>query len=265
MKIKSILEITTIGIVLTFTAQADLFDNFDSYTTKAQFDAVWTPSTGTGLDLYTAQSVSSPNSVKNPGTTAQASRRLMAGVAAPLMDFSYDFYDFDANNSARDYIQIQSRAGTDYTGTLQQLLAIGKYSNITGSKYFGRVAFETGGVYGDGATAPAATWFQLGGAGDRSVGLHTAQILGLDDPANPGMVRFEFYIDGILGGSVANINDSSISFNWLVLGSGLTTVPNGIAMDNVSIVTVPEPSFLALCLLGGFGLAAGVISRRRKV
>ena len=35
MKIKSILAITTIGVVLTFTAQADLFDNLDSYTTKS--------------------------------------------------------------------------------------------------------------------------------------------------------------------------------------------------------------------------------------
>ncbi len=110
MKIKSILAITTIGVVLTFTAQADLFDNFDSYTTKAEFDAVWTPSTGTGLDIYTAQSVSSPNSVRNPGTTAQASRQLMVGVPATLLDFSYDFYDFDGGNNARDYAQIQSRS-----------------------------------------------------------------------------------------------------------------------------------------------------------
>jgi hypothetical protein len=36
--------------------------------------------------------------------------------------------------------------------------------------------------------------------------------------------------------------------------------------NSLSVATlVPEPSSLALCLLGGFGLAAGVISRRRKV
>ena len=67
MKTKTILAMATIGAALTFSARADIIDNFDSYATEAAFDAAWTLSSGTGLDLYTAQFVSSPNCSKEPG------------------------------------------------------------------------------------------------------------------------------------------------------------------------------------------------------
>ncbi len=144
MRTKTILAIATIGAALTFSARADIIDNFDSYANEAAFDAAWVPSTGVGIDLYTGQSVSAPNSVKNPGTLAQASRRYdSTGVSALLLDFSYDFYDFDASNGARDFIQVQSRVGTTFAGALNQLVTIGKYNTITGTKHYGRVAFAT--------------------------------------------------------------------------------------------------------------------------
>jgi hypothetical protein len=48
--------------------------------------------------------------------------------------------------------------------------------------------------------------------------------------------------------------------------SGVASAGGGFAVDNIllEITTVPEPSVLALSLLGGFGLTAGVILRRRK-
>ncbi len=116
-------------------------------------------------------------------------------------------------------------AGTDYSGSLQQLLAIGSTAILQAASISRGSHLRREGWTGDGATAPAGTWFQLGGAGDKSIGWHNARILGMADLGNPGMVRYEFYIDGLLGGSVANLNDRSVSFNWLVLGSGLTTVP----------------------------------------
>ena len=257
MKNKTLSTLAVIGAALTLTAQADLYDNFDSYANDAAFDAAWTVSVGTGLDLNTAEFVSGPNSVKNPGTTAQQSRIAMTPVAANLLDFSFSFYDYQTGNS-RDYGMVYSRAGGGaWTDSLNNLLAIGKNNNITTTKYYARVSTATGAVYADGAASVTATWFALGGAADRSVGWHTAQITGEDDPNNAGKVLYNFYIDGILGGSVGNV--ANLNYNWTVLGSGLSTAPNGLAFDNVSVSTVPEPSSLGFVALG-----LGVLAMVRK-
>jgi hypothetical protein len=258
---KTLIALLAIGSTLAMNTRADLIDNFDSYTSQAQFEAVWTDSTGTGLTLNTAEFDSSPNSVKNPGTAAQASRQFFSPINASSISISYDFYDYDAGNGARDFLQVQARSGTEFTGGLANLLAIGKYNTISGTKYYGRVSTATGAVYGDGAGTPVSTWFQLSASSpDKSVGWHSATILGMDSTAFSGKVRYEFYIDGILGASVDNLN--AVDYNWAVLGSGLSTAPSGIAFDNVAIIqVVPEPSAAALALLGGFGL---LVARMRR-
>jgi len=256
---KTLVALLVVGGTLALNVRADLFENFDSYTSTAQFEAVWVDSTGTGLELNTAVFASGPNSVKNPGTATAASRRSMSLVPANKISISYDFYDFDGLN-ARDYVQIQSRVGTDFTGGLNNLLAIGKYNTITGNKYYARVSTATGAVYGDGIGTVASTWFQLNAATvNKAIGWHNATILGMDSVAYPGKVKYEFYLDGILGGSVDNL--SNMDYNWVVLGSGLTTAPSGLAFDNIDIHVVPEPSSLAFALLGGFGL---FIARMRR-
>ena len=253
---RTLVTLLVVGASLA-TLRAGIIDNFDSYDSKAEFDAVWTPSTGTGLGLNTSVFDSSPNSVMNPGTTAQVSRQFMTPISAPILSVSFDFYDFDAGN-ARDYVAVQSRVGTEYTGALNNLLAIGKYNSIAGAKYYGRVSTATGAVYGDGASAPVSTWFHLDGAANMSIGWHNAKILGLDSTAYVGKVRYEFYIDDVLGGSVDNLD--SVDYNWVLLGSGLSTAPSGLAFDNLAVV--PEPSSLALVLLGGFGLFVRRIRRQ---
>ena len=137
---------------------------------------------------------------------------------------------------------------------LNNLLAIGKYNRLPAPSITGASRQRPARCMATVRGLPTATWFHLGGAADRSVGWHNAQILGMADPINVGKVRYEFYIDGVLGASVANLNP--LTYNWLVLGSALSTAPSAIAMDNVNFVMVPEPSTFALGLLGGLGLAA---------
>ncbi len=137
--------------------------------------------------------------------------------------------------------------GGNPSGTLQQILAVGHYGSVTTTKYDGRVAFG------------GPNWFALDdpAAPDRSVGWHEARILG----SLAGLTaQYQFYIDGILSKTVSStVTDP---FNWVVMGSGLTSI-YGMWYDDV-LVTVPEPSTFALSLLGGLGLAAGIARRGNR-
>ena len=59
-----------VATALASSAGAILIDEFDSYADNAALTAAWTVNAGSGLVLNTAQSVSTPNSVVNPGTDA---------------------------------------------------------------------------------------------------------------------------------------------------------------------------------------------------
>ena len=247
----------TVGVVmsLAFTAPGDLIDNFDGYADNAALTAAWTVNAGSGLVLNTSESVSAPNSVVNPGTAAESLRRNMSSIPASGLNYSFEFYDYDGGY-ARDYGMLYSRSGDEWTGSLNNILAIGKFNNVLTNHYFGRVAFATGATYGDGAVV-SGTWFALTGGPSRSVGWHTARVLGEPDPVNVGKVIYKFYIDGALGGSVSNLAD--IDYNWVVLGSGLSTAPSGIAFDDLRVV--PEPLTL---LVGIVGMASVTLIRRLR-
>lgn len=256
MKIGNSLVTAGVMMALAFAASADLIDDFDSYADNAALTTAWTVNAGAGLVLNTSESVSAPNSVVNPGTDAASIRRNMPSIPASDLNFSFQFYDYDGG-FARDYGMLYSRNGDEWTGGLNNLLAIGKFNNVLTNHYFARVAYATGATYGDGAVVNG-TWFALTGGPTRSVGWHTAQVLGEPDPVNVGKVIYKFYIDGVLGGSAGNLAD--IDYNWTVLGSGLSTAPSGIAFDDVRVV--PEPPTL---LFGVFGLAGAALLRRFRV
>ena len=255
MKVESTLVAVGVATSLSFTALANLVDDFDSYADNAALTTAWTVNAGSGLVLNTSESVSAPNSVVNPGTDAASIRRNMSGIPAGELDFSFAFHDYDGGY-ARDYGMVYSRVGDEWTGGLNNLLAIGKYNNILTNHYFARVSSTSGAVYGDGAV-PSGTWFALTGGPNRSVGWHTAQITGAPDPNNVGRVVYKFYIDDTLAGSVANL--AELDYNWVVLGSGVSTAPSGIAFDDLSVV--PEASTF---LLGTLGLAGAVLVRRLR-
>ncbi len=105
MKTKTLLAITTIGTLLTFSARADFFDNFDSYANQAAFNSVWTAqSGGTVLSLETATVSSAPNAISQSTTVAAQVTHLMN--AAPLTGLDWTFNYYLSGNSTRDFAQL---------------------------------------------------------------------------------------------------------------------------------------------------------------
>ena len=253
MKTKLFVAVTAVFVVSASSAFAQGYwgnqwvENFDSYADQAALNAVWTPGT-VGMTLTTTnQSTSGANSIYQ-GTGAQQSR-LYLGLEIPAaeLDFSFSFYDGGAA-LGRTFGMMYARTGAgDWAGGLEQIVAIGKNNGIATTSYSARVPFGGG-----------PNWFNLDGAPARSVGWHTARIVG---DFGGGGAQYSFYIDNILGGTATTT--TTPTFDWIVLGSGLSS-STVMWYDNV-VVMVPEPSSVTLCLLGGLGLAAGAISRRRKV
>ena len=265
MKNKTLSTFAAIGAALTLTAQADLFDNFDSYADQTALLAAWnaTAATGTGLQLSqsTPTPVSSPNDVE---VTTTASYRIVRSLGTPApstqLDWSFSFYD---NNGSRDFAQLYGYSGGWGVG-LQTVLAIGVYNTGTAGKYMGRYSAISGAVYGDGAVSDGGTGgsFSLTSAGNRSVAWHTMEVLGMKDPNDSNKLRLEFYIDSVLGGSIGNINPYNLTYG--AIGGAVSTTVAGSAYDDfsVTIVPVPEPSSIALGLVGGLAFLAMRLRRR---
>lgn len=270
MKNKLLLAITAVGAVLTITARADFFDNFDSYADQTALLAAWNATTPTGTGLQLSQStptpVSSPNDV---AVTTTASYRLVRSIGTPIavssVHWTFSFYD---GGGSRDICALYAYTGAWGAG-LQTTIQFGVYNTGVGNSYMGRYSSITGAVYGDGAVATTGDggtggWFSLTSAATRGTGAwHTMDVWGAVDPNNASMVRLRFYVDGTLGGSIANVAGSGASpylLTYATLGGAVSTTGAGSAFDNYSVV--PEPSTLILGLLGGLGMI-GWISRRR--
>ena len=165
------------------------------------------------------------------------------------------------DTATRGYVQALGYTGTGLPnggtvadGTLAQILAIGKYNSVTlpgdvydPTKYQARVLY--------GANAG---WFNLNapGAPSRSAGWHEFTI------AREGNdTTIDFYVDGILGRTIAGATPQT--WDTITMGFGSGTSSGNTWFDGI-VVTVPEPSTLTLSLLGGLGLAVAAISRRRK-
>jgi len=71
--------------------------------------------------------------------------------------------------------------------------------------------------------------------------------------------KVEFYVNDNL--DTTQTKAAGLAFDSIVIGSGLSSAGADVWFDNLTVI-VPEPSSLALSLLGGFGLLA--MFRRRR-
>jgi len=199
--------------------------------------------------------VSAPNSIYQ-GTGAQQSYRFI-GTGIPLQQlyFGFDFYDERGTASvARTYGMVYARQGTSWSGSLNQIIAVGKWNAqpTSATKYHARIAFGS------------LNWFVLDQGPDRSVGWHRAEVIGGVDPDDPTKAKVDIYIDGILGKTVTGLTNHT--FNWVVMGSNLSS-SHGMYFDNVVVRVIPEPVFFqfgSMAVLGALGLKRASALRSRK-
>jgi hypothetical protein len=169
---------------------------------------------------------------------------------------TFTAYIYDASGTAsRVFNEVRGytggtglpNGGTTASGTLAQLLAIGKYNSVTragevynGAKYQARVTFgsDTG-------------WFNLDAAGspNRSTGWHKFTIERLADDTT-----LNFYVDDILSRTI--VGATAQSWDTVVLGPGLGSTVGDAWIDGLSLDAVPEPATLGLAALACFGFVA---------
>jgi hypothetical protein len=289
MKLRYILASLSLLVAGTLPAEASLIlsDNFDGYADQAAFQAAW-PAIGTVAptsgQLSTAQSVSSPNSIRNAGTATTGqmrNRRSFGEVTAPspttTLVWSFDFYDSAPTVSpARNFSNLQD--GTAPSAT-NQLVAMGLNNNQTlansgGNYYMARIlGYNVDGADVDTLPDPdpnggptesvagSGAFFKLNdfGVGLRSAGWHNLKVhIGSDDGV---ATDYAFYVDGVLAELVSNVGTVPRQYDNIALGSGLSNASTEVFFDNMRLAIIPEPA--SLLLTGLLGLAIGCVRPRK--
>lgn len=235
-----------------------LFDNFDSYTTQAEFETAW-PVTGAAGTLLQTEAdagfppVTGPNMVGMP-TTAVRNGKGITGLGLPstsnVVSFSFDFYDSNAGVAPyRQFNNLQTGAAPTLTN---QLVSLGLNNNQSipnsgGNYYMARILGYTPSTTvadPDGgpmeSVAASSSFFKLNdfGVGLRSTGWHNLRVDITSDNAANG-ADYSFFVDGVLAERVSNVGTAVHELDTLRLGSGITSV-NVAYTDNFSIVLNPN-------------------------
>jgi MYXO-CTERM domain-containing protein len=273
-RIKTTLRVAVGGALLAWLggstpvrAAVVFSDNFESGNMNN-----WTLTTagGTGLTASTDQNVVPSGGSFSAKLTTSAARmhhNLLSdnGGAELNGPSTFTSYIYDASGTAsRIFNEVRGysggtglpNGGTTASGSLAQLLAIGKYNTVTmggevydGTKYQARVTFTTAG----GTTAG---WFNLNGPGapSRSTGWHKFDVERLADGTT-----LNFYVDDILSRTITGA--TAQSWDTVVLGPGLGTTVGDAYIDGFQVTNtaVPEPAALGL-----IGLGALALRRRRR-
>jgi len=194
---------------LTVNPQTAIIDDdFDSYASQSEFEAVWSVNVGT-VTLTSSRSYSTPNSVYIGTSGGRADRNFTAayGTDANPLELSFRFYDTSAYNLDRQYVQLYAYSG----GNVTQIVCLGTYNSDYAMRdyYAARVPY-----------APGPNWVVLNdtGAPQRSIGWHELK-------AVIKSTTIDFYVDGVL--AKANVSYAysvgDHDFSQVRIGSGYSS------------------------------------------
>ena len=225
-------------------SQTIFSDNFQGYTDEASLLATWSRVTGTSTTMFLAPDPLDPaNQTIQQTTAAGRLRHVIPGIiptdASPL-SFSFDFFDSNGGTAnGRIYGEFRNSAGAS------GLLAAGVYNSVNiGTLDITR--YQARSVDGGG-------WIQL--STPRSVGWHNFRFEIFGTSVN-------LFVDNVLEPDfTGRANSANIAYDWAHLGSGLTGNTLGY-FDNVNVSIIPEPSALALGLLGSGAFLVRKLRRR---
>lgn len=203
-------SVTSATAALAVNTVVAFFESFESGNLNNWATAITdaTPS-ATDLNISTAQNHTSGGSYS--ARVDVSSDRMYRNIGAKITGrgrFSFWLYD---STQTRAFAEVRSYTGNSFnSGSLQQLLAAGKYNTVTlpgetydSTKYQGRIA-----------SGPNAGWFNLNapGAPSRSTGWHKFEIERLADSST-----VNWYVDGVLARSFTALN--SPGWDSVVIGS----------------------------------------------
>lgn len=226
-------------------------ENFNGYANDAALTATWARVNGTATDIGLAADPDPANTHGQcifEGTVASRLRYTLGSAVAPSAQNSlvlaFDMYDVNGGTtSGRTYMEIRNSA------TTSGLFDAGIYNTIPAPGVYVQGAYQARNLDNGG-------WIQLSNV--RSVGWHHFELTIAPNTAS-------LTIDGNAVPELSNRAwNGGISYDWLNLGSAVSSV-TGAYFDNISLtlVPVPEPSTLALCVLGGLTLVCRRASQRR--
>ena len=223
-------------------AQTNFFDDFESGTL-----AKWGVASGTTAMYIT----STNNKVPTGGTYSvkgtNASDKMFANFSTPITagSFKLTYWLYDSA-ATRAYVDVRQYTGGAYnSGTLGQLLAIGKYNSLSPGPYFAGEVWDGTKYQARVANGTSFGWFNLNNPGvpNRSTGWHRFDI---ERGTNTdGTINLDFYIDSILGRRLTNTYTawSTQVWNCVLAGFGTASASNGDEFyDGVQIVQ-GEPWF----------------------
>jgi PEP-CTERM motif len=234
------------GIFQTISAQAQVIinDHFTTYTDDASLTASWARVTGTSTIISLAPDPD-PGATHGQGinvtTAAGRLRSTFTGVTptdlAPLV-LSFSFYDSNGGTtSGRQYTELRNSASAS------GLFAAGLFNSVNTGVY-AQARYQARNLDNGG-------WIQLDAT--RSVGWHTFEF-------DIRGTTVDLKVDGLVDAQFSNLSwGGGTSYDWFNLGSALTS-NTGSGYDDVylAVTPVPEPSTIALGVLGGLGLMIGV-------
>lgn len=227
-------------------SQVIFSDNFQTYTDDASLLSSWSRASGTASSIFlTSDPLNPANQSIQQTTAAGRLRHVIPGTVAsdanPL-SFSFDFFDSgDGTVNGRIYAEIRNSAAVN------GLLAAGVYNSVNvGTLDITR--YQARSLDGGG-------WIQLNA--QRSIGWHNFRF-------EISGTSVDLFVDNVLDPAFTDrLNSANISYDWVHLGSALSGNTLGY-FDNVNVSIIPEPSALALGLLGIGAFFARTQRRRLK-